>query len=604
MLLRLNGREVDTGTKSRLSDIIEGEPYAPGTLVAVTRSTSSMKKETSEFEIVTPRGSFIVRLNGSEFAKAWRDLLPQIKESGVRWRTTKVLAVGAFPSSVEVERGHHAYSEYDCFLALGGYDSSTTYMMIARADHVGAYGVKGGRFGKVTRGRYVLDLVQEGDNILDIRPVVLEMSAKDSFATSDMELKLEEGMSVDTYVGVDLEKRSPVSCEQFLVIAGDGVLTITDYTPTYSANSSRTDVTLINEYSEVREEGDVTVRHEGPGTGRLYFYRKRRQLSQAHNLVGKVTNGLELLRLAQAGSKVTLVSVPSRLMVIGMTQKEAQGFLESRGMRQKRTGLQGDDARVVEQEPELTMEMREGSEVETFGVKAEKISVLELNETSPKTVRYFRKMTGLDHKPVGTMKVFFTYPDMPMITFEGNAKEAAVLLPEKSFDPDSPRGQIGITNMSRPNRGAIGIRLEVSEEFGPTGEERYGTNIAGRMISDLPLLMEGIKDGDIVYVREARPGEKAVAPPPEEVPKKIIPEDVAEIAAGEFQSHAPPPTPFGAPPEREELAGREEPAEPEKKPKPRAKRAAPRKSAAKPKKATEPKKTTGGRPRTKRPKQG
>lgn len=603
MLLRLNGREVDTGTKSRLSDVIKGEPYEPGALIAVTRSTSSIQKETSEFEVVTAKGSFVIRLNDSESAKAWRDLIPKMVSSGVRWKTTKVLAIGAFPSSVEVDRGHHAYRKYDCFFALGGYDSSTTYMMIARTDHVGAYGVREGKFGKATRGRYVLDLIPEGERITDIRPVVMELSEKDSFATSDLKLKPEDGMSVDTYVGVDLDRRSPVSSEQFLVIAGDGVLKITDRHPTYSANSSRTDVSLIKEHSEVREEGDVTVRHEGPGTGRLYFYRLRRQLSQAHNHVGTVTNGQELLRLAPEGSVVTLVSNPSRIMVIGMTQKEAQDFLEKRGVRQKRTGLQDDNARVVEQEPELTMEIREGSEVETLGVKAEKISILELDAaSSPKTVRYFRKMTGLDHKPVGTMKVFFTFPDMPMITFEGNAKEAAVLLPEKHFDPESPRGQIAVTNMSRPNKGTIGIRLEGSPEFGPTGEERYGTNVVGSFVSDINLLMGGIKDGDIVYVREVRHGEKVAPAKHAEPAKAMIPAEVAEIAAGEFVTHAPPTTPFGAPPTREEAPRTKEEA-PKKKPRGSAKAAAPKKAAAKPKKASEPKKKTGGRLRTKRPKQ-
>ena len=34
------------------------------------------------------------------------------------------------------------------------------------------------------------------------------------------------------------------------------------------------------------------------------------------------------------------------------------------------------------------------------------------------------------------------------------------------------RGDMGVTNMSRPNRGLIGIRLQESDEFGPTGEER------------------------------------------------------------------------------------------------------------------------------------
>jgi hypothetical protein len=188
-------------------------------------------------------------------------------------------------------------------------------------------------------------------------------------------------------------------------------------------------------------------------------------------------------------------------------------------------------------------------------------------------------MTGLDHKPIGTMKVFFTFQDMPMITFEGNPKEASVLLPENPFEDESPRGQVGVTNMSRPNRGTIGIRLEESAEFGPTGEERYGTNAAGRIVSDLEQLMRGVKDGDIIYLRERAPGEaiKAAAPAPARRLELSL-DEIAEIARqAEFTEHAPPAGPFqGAAGETGE-----------------------RKKA---KKSAE-KKTTGGRPRAKRPKQ-
>ena len=60
-----------------------------------------------------------------------------------------------------------------------------------------------------------------------------------------------------------------------------------------------------------------------------------------------------------------------------------------------------------------------------------KVSVWEFDDVrAPGPYYHLRKMTGLDHKPIGTMKVFFTYPEMPMITFVGNAKEASVLLPE------------------------------------------------------------------------------------------------------------------------------------------------------------------------------
>ena len=77
------------------------------------------------------------------------------------------------------------------------------------------------------------------------------------------------------------------------------------------------------------------------------------------------------------------------------------------------------------------------------------------------------------------------------------------------------RGEIGVTNMARPNRGLIGVRLEPSNEFGPTGEEEHGTNMSGMVVSDLNAMMSGLKDGDIVYIRQVpRPAPKARSPGP------------------------------------------------------------------------------------------
>ena len=86
---------------------------------------------------------------------------------------------------------------------------------------------------------------------------------------------------------------------------------------------------------------------------------------------------------------------------------------------------------------------------------------------------------------------------------------AADLYPEKSFQGSSSRGDVAITNMSRPQRGLIGIRLEKSEEFGPTGEEAPGTNLLGRFVGDLDAMMSNIADGDIIYIRRASPEESA-----------------------------------------------------------------------------------------------
>lgn len=503
MRINVNGKPIEVGDEAKLADVLEGQPYVPGTYLAIIRSLEQVVKETSEFEFVTEKGSFVVRVQEGAWKQIWLDLYQGLVGRSVRWRTSKIDAIGSFPSSIPSSREPAKLVRYDCFFALGGYDNQTTYIMIARQDHEAAYGVAAPIFGRVTSGRHVVDALDEADKVLEVRPVIIELRSKDAMATNDLETRLERDMSVETFVKVDLDPRSPVSVEHFLVAVNGGTIKVTEKTESFTANSSRMDVNLIEESHTIREPDLVTVRHQGDGMGRIYFYKTRRQVSNSHNIVGKVSTGHQLIHLVPEGGSVTIVPEPGRVMVIGMTQAEGQRFLESRGLRQVRTGVTDDSAIIVEQEPELTMHVMEEGSVDTMGTTSDRIHDWYLfRSEAPATVRYIEKLTGLDHKPIGTVKVHFTFEGMPMVTFDGDDQLGASLYPEPSWKDSSRRGDIGVTNMSRPNRGLIGIRLQDSPEFGPTGEEQHGTNLIGRFSGDLERMMVGLKDGDIVYLRE------------------------------------------------------------------------------------------------------
>ncbi|MEM0449544.1 MAG: methanogenesis marker 3 protein [Methanomassiliicoccales archaeon] len=505
MIITVNGIKKEVPVSTTIRDVIEDQPYQIGSLIAVLKPIEAIKKETREFELVTPRGKMGLKLNDSKYADLFREILSDIKGKAIRWQTSKVTAIGSFPTQIELSRDRAFYNRYDCFFALGGFDSRTSYLMIARQNHEGIYGAAGAIIGRITTGRHLLNELKEGEVILDIKPIIEELSERNAFVTDDLTQTLEDGMSVETYISIQLERASPVNSEHLLVITQKGSIPIDERTETYSACSQNLDVKLVPELTSVREPGMVTVRHEGSGQGRVYFYKTRRQLAPSHSKVGIVIKGMELLRLSPAGSKLTVLTEPRRVMVIGMTQIQGQEVLKSFGLNQVREGDTADDAIIVEQEPELTMEALYSDHIETYGVRPEKVNEILLDDAkAPHGTRYFRKMTGLDHKPIGTLKVHFTFEDMPMITFEGNYSEAGHLIPENEFKDKAMRGDIGITNMSRPNRGLIGVRLEPSEEFGPTGEERYGTNMVGKVTSSLDDMMKGLKEGDIVYVREAQ----------------------------------------------------------------------------------------------------
>ncbi|MCL2143821.1 MAG: methanogenesis marker 3 protein [Methanomassiliicoccaceae archaeon] len=502
MKVIVNGAEKELPQNAKLKDAVSGERYVSGSLISVHMSTDKIREETSDLELVTTKGSMILHLDESDDADIWKGITNVIEGIGARWVTKNIAAFGSFPTKIKVSREARMYRQYDCFFSLGGFDNETTYMMIAMDDHKWSYGAGTGRIGRITSGRHILGLLREGDKITGIRPVVSEKSSENVIVTADLGTKLDEGMSVETYVSVTLNERSPMCCEHVLVTAGKGYMVISDSAGSYAACSDNTDVEMGAEDVAVRDNGHVTVRTAGTGTGRIFFYKDRRQLMQAHSDAGTVTKGMSIISHAKQNDKITIVTDLKRALSVGMTQAEGEKFLSSLGIKQIRTGDTSDNAIIVEQEPEWTMHVSKSKEAETFGAPEDRIFNVSLyRKEEPASVHYFEKVTGLSHKPIGTMKVHFAFKGMPMVTFEGDESRGSSLYPGAEFKK-CKKGDIGITNQSRPNSGLMGIRLEESKEFGPTGEEPYGTNIAGTFKGDLKKLAEGLKEGDIVYVKE------------------------------------------------------------------------------------------------------
>jgi putative methanogenesis marker protein 3 len=502
MKVTVNGKEKSLKAGSTLKSAVSGEPYVKGGLVSVRLSEKKVVTETRDFEVVTDAGTMVLRLDDSPLAEKWRSgMMGSMSGMSSRWVTHDIAAFGSFPTDLEIDRGTYRYKTYECFLALGGFDSGTTYLMIARDSHSGSYGAGRGVIGRITVGRHILDKVKEGDRITSVRPLMSETSTEDVVVTDDLSFKLEDGYAVETCVGIRLDEGSPESAEQLLVLSGRGSLKITEATGSYLACSEDLDVAIPAETPRIRDRGSVAVRSSGIGTGRLYIYKDRRQLSPQHNSAGTAFQGMAIVAKASAGSSFALVTDPPRALAVGMTQAEGEAFLSKAGIRQTRTGDVSDDAVIVEQSPEHTMAALSKGEAETFGVPKDRVFKVKLSEDDPVSVRYFRKMTGLNHKPVGTLKVQFTFEGLPMVTFYGDEMKGKSLYPQEPFKKVK-RGDIGLTNQARPHHGLIGIRLQDSKEYGPTGEEPYGTNLVGRFLGDLDRLMDGLKDEDYVYITE------------------------------------------------------------------------------------------------------
>ncbi len=502
MKVMVNGKEKTLKAGATLKSAIAGEPYVKDTLISVHLSEERVVKETSDFELVTESGVMVMHLNDSAEAEMWRTKLTD-KMAGInaRWATHDIVAFGSFPTEIELDRSEHFYKTYDCFLSLGGFDNHTTYLMIARDNHTGSYGAGKAVIGRVTVGRHILSLIREGDKVLEVRPLMSETSTENVVVTKDLSFKLEEGYRVETNVSIDLNPKSPESAEHVLILSSEGYIKATEVTGSLVSCSEDLDVIIPSEDIQTRVQGAVAIRNNGLGTGRLYIYKDRRQVSTSHNFAGQVTVGTAILAHASANDRFTVTTNPRRALAVGMTQAEGEKFLAAAGIKQVRTGDTSDDAIVAEQKPEHTMTALESGEVETFGVPREKVFRIQLSDKDPISLHYFKKVTGLSHKPIGSMKVQFTFDGLPMVTFYGDEMRGKNLYPQDPFKKIK-RGDIGLTNQARPHHGLIGIRLEDSKEYGPTGEEPYGTNVVGKFIDDLDRLMKDLSEDDIVYITE------------------------------------------------------------------------------------------------------
>lgn len=501
MKISINGKDKILKAGATLKDAIVDEPYDIGSLIAIHLSAETVIKKTNDFEIVTKKGVMTLHLDDGPDADIFRSLSDKIKDSTSKWVTRKLVSFGAFPTEIKASSANRLYRKFDCYFSLGGGDNLTTYIMIAKLDHRDSYGAGDGRIGRITVGRHLIEDMREEEKIIDIRPLMSEINIDNVEVTKDLQYKLADGYSVYTNIMIKLDPESPIAAEHVLIAAANRKLEISDPRGSFIVNSKDLDVDIKPEKTAVREVGSLTVRNEGLGTGRIYIYKDKRQIVPSHSSAGKVVRGQALVSMAEKGDTITVLTDPSRALVVGMTQKAGEDHLANFGIEQVRKGDVSDDSIVVQQIPERTMDALAIGSVETFAVPKDKIYKIEINAKDQPTVHFFKKITGLNHKPIGALKVQFSFEGAQMITFYGDDERGKTIHPQDLFKKVK-RGDIGITNQVRPMRGLIGIRLEDSKSYGPTGEESYGTNIVGKFLGDLDKMLNEADDEQFIYITE------------------------------------------------------------------------------------------------------
>jgi putative methanogenesis marker protein 3 len=496
---------------TRLGDIIKelGGAYKPGCIIAIT-SEKKGGELMNEFALQTTKGEARVIITGKKETEAlslFHEIYKNIhnEQGKIGWLSEDITAIGPFGTELSVEKSAHKYKRWDVFFGFGGFDPGMTYLMISKHEHEAAYGTGAATIiGRLTRGRRIIAALDESDRIESITPLVTQ-AERVGVTTTDLDTEIEEGQEISTYAKIRLSEDAPMSSEHFLSLVRNDVFRVDDAKHTYIASGVLKGLNLPLETIQYRSKYSVSVRNKGTDKGQVYVYKGSRLPHPSHSVFGEVIQGGDLIEYAKAGDTIYTVTEPGWMMVVGQTQKEAEAFFDQQDIEQVREGYQADNAVVVDQVPALTMDIVNRGTVRTVGVGKEAVFEVSLfNEEAPKTVWYFKKVTGLITRPIGNLKVHFTLPGM-LVLFQGSADEAGTLVPENLAKEGTKAGIFGVTNMSRPSRGMMGIRFEDSKEYGPTGETLEGANLVLSFVSLTPeklSYLNKLKEGDVIYVKE------------------------------------------------------------------------------------------------------
>ena len=511
MLIKINGEEMDVAEDSTIRDVIEetNAPYTPGCIVCLIKGKKELEKNISKYKLKTNKGFIVIQLDESDEAKplvdVWKNQYNEFVNLNIRWSTTTEVAIGPIVTDLEPTSDEYKYYEGDVVLSLSSFSNDSTHLILLKDNTTNVYSVppfNKGIFAHVVGGKKTLDNLTDDDSIIGIEPIIERSTTTDIVSVSDLSTVLEEGNELYTYMSFDIDEESPVCVEHLFSLIKDGKMQVSYESETFLGFYELASLKKPKEHITKRNRGTITVRNEGVGVGKLFIYRENRVLSPNHTTVGKVVEGMELIDVAKENEFITIKSKQNRLMLLNKSQAEASELLSAVGVEHIIDGLIDDDAIIVEQNPQHTIDILKSGRVITKAIKREDLCTINFVDNAPRSVRYFKLLSGLLENPIGQLKIHFAVPGMHIVIFEGDRKAAKGLVPENNPVGKNIRGQIGITNMASKNAGLIGIRFEDNSDFGPTAENFEATNIIGDVTSDYDRI-EKLKEGVVVYVAES-----------------------------------------------------------------------------------------------------
>jgi len=500
--IEVNGQKLEVKPGSNLRDVIDISKafYIPGTTIGILKAGAKKEEVTSEYRLITSKGEF--RIEIARDSELWNRFNRNFYDTKAHWETGNSIAFGPVGTDVKPERVERKFNRYDVFFGTGGYDAKNTYLMFAKEKHISDYGSpKEALIGKVIGGKNTIAQLKQGDAIIKIEPVIKWETLLNKISTTDLSLEIEDEMRIFTYFIVDLINEAPQGAEHFLALIRKKRFHIDTFSNSFISDDALKGEVCPFENWNARSAGSVVIRTDGLGNGRVYIYKDDRTSSAVHTVVGHVAQGIELIRIAEKGSKLAVISNPERVMILGKSFAEAEKSLGPRGLKLEQKGYTGENAIIVEQDPDTTIEIMQEGRVTGLGVKSDKIIDVEFyDDLAPITLDFFRHSLRLKDRPLGSLPVIYTYENTYLLRSEKEAEAYKEINPENVPRTKVKAGEIGVTNQAAKRYGMIGVKMIDDEKYGPTGEKFECTNIIGKVID--PKRLMGIRQGDVIYIRE------------------------------------------------------------------------------------------------------
>lgn len=506
----VNEEKFDVEESSTIRDAIEavGGPYAEECKTIVMERKEIELATAREFWIETPKGRASVKIDEPLFP-VWSEFHRDFESTDLGWVTKDVVAFGPVDlTSTDFESSdeRQEYRSGAVFLGFGGYDTSQGYLCFSRTNHEGVYGApeeNEGIIGRVMSGRGVIGDLGRGDEISRIYPLTRKEEELSVSEPEDIESeRVKEGLQILTCIESSLVEEAPQGAERFMEIFKDEPFHVCAVSSTFICDDRSVGAHLREENTVYRPKGSITIRNDGRKGGAFYIYRKDVPFTTSHSVIGRVTKCIELVEQADLGDKILVKTKPRNLRVVGMSQKEASGRLSKRGIKHIRVENKSDDAIIVEQRPNLTMEAKKVGSVATLAVDPELISRIEIwDDESPESASYFRRLAGLVRSPIGKFDVYAKSDELLLLSGPLSGEFDKPIPVEKRPSDLVEEGIIGVTNIRRRTVGSVGIRLKESEAYGPTGEVFDATNLIGRVTKGLDFI-KGRDVRSLIYLRE------------------------------------------------------------------------------------------------------